>query len=351
APDAQNDAGIKGGHIYNMGPSIPFPINGTVAHITFSHTVNRKIQYIFQKKLFDIIHIHEPLLPGLSLAALRASNAITIGTFHAYPEAQLLSVPSLGYAALAPLARSAFCRLTGRIAVSSVAQQFVAHFFPAEYCVIPNGVDTDRFNPRIPPLPEFMDDKRNILFVGRFDQRKGAKYLAQAISLIRTHHPRTRFLFVGDGHLRPYLQRLVRQQGWPDVLFAGYVPADILPRYFASAHVFCSPATGGESMGIVLLEAMASGIPLVATAIPGYMTVAEDGKDALLVAPRDSNDLAQAINRLLADPHLYQQLRIQGLEKACGFAWSSVAQRIEGYYLELLETSKVDNVSSKHHVL
>jgi phosphatidylinositol alpha-mannosyltransferase len=219
-----------------------------------------------------------------------------------------------------------------------VARQFVERFFPADYQLIPNGIDLERFHPQVPALPELLDDKQNILFVGRFDRRKGARYLVQAIPQIRAHYPQTRFLFVGDGHLRPDLQRYVQRQGWPDVLFPGYVSPDILPRYFASAQVFCSPATGGESMGIVLLEAMASGVPVAATTIPGYTTVVEHGHDGLLTIPGRSDDLARGIVALLADQELRQQFRRQGLAKIQHYAWPSVARRIVAYYHALLET-------------
>lgn len=340
APDVPNDATIKGCHMLNVGQSIPFPINGTIAHFSFGHTLTMSIDSLFQKEQFDIIHIHEPLLPGLPLIALRASNAVAVGTFHAYSEKKVLSLPSLGYAVLSPFINSSFRRLAGRVAVSSAAQQFVARFFPADYRIIPNGIDTERFNPHTSPFPELMDGKQNILFVGRFDRRKGAKYLVRAIPLIRACHPHTRFLFVGEGHLRQDLQKFVQKQGWPDVIFTGYVAAEVLPHYFTSTHVFCSPAIGGESMGIVLLEAMASGAPLVASSIPGYRTVVEDGKDGLLTAPGDSSDLARAINRLLADQHLRQQLRAWGLEKVRDYAWPHVAQRVAEYYLHLLEVKR-----------
>jgi phosphatidylinositol alpha-mannosyltransferase len=275
----------------------------------------------------------------VSLTALRACNTTTVGTFHAYPTAQILSVSALSYTALAPFLRASFRRLSGQIAVSSVARQFVERFFPADYQLIPNGIDLERFHPRVPPLPELLDGKQNILFVGRFDRRKGARYLVQAIPRVRALCPDTRFLFVGDGHLRPDLQRYVQKQGWPDVLFPGYVPPEVLPRYFASARVFCSPATGGESMGIVLLEAMASGVPVVASAIAGYTTVVEHGQDGLLTVPCQSDDLARGITTLLADQHLCQQLRRQGLEKVQQYAWPSVARRIVAYYHALLATT------------
>src|SRR5207249_10879142 len=141
-----------------------------------------------------------------------------------------------------------------------------------------------------------------------------------------------RFLFVGEGSLMPNLQAYAEQERWPDVVFTGYASAEVLPRYFASAHVFCAPATGGESMGVVLLEAMASGIPIVAANIPGYATVVKSGVDGLLVPPRYDQELAAAILQLLDNQSLCQKFITQGLQKVREYAWPRVAQQIMDYY-------------------
>ena len=182
-----------------------------------------------------------------------------------------------------------------------------------------------------------MDDKWNILFVGRFEKRKGAKYLLRAIPAIRERHPNTRFIFVGEGRLRAGFQHFVEQAGWPDVVFTGYVSDDEKPRYFASSHVFCTPATGGESMGIVLLESMASGTPVVASNIQGYTTVVTSGVDGLLTTPRDSEELASAVSSLLENEPLRQRLIHAGLQKVRDYAWPQVAHRIKDYYCRLLD--------------
>jgi len=182
-----------------------------------------------------------------------------------------------------------------------------------------------------------MDGKQNILFVGRFEKRKGAKFLLRAIPYIREKFPQTRFLFVGEGRLRGGFQKFVEKHDWQDVVFTGYVSDEDLPRYFASAHVFCSPATGGESMGIVLLEAMASGKPVVASNISGYATVVNPGVDGLLTTPRNSEELAWAIEYLLENEPLRQQFIRAGLQKAREYAWSRVAECVMDYYYELLD--------------
>jgi phosphatidylinositol alpha-mannosyltransferase len=340
APALQTEDLLPAENVYNMGQTIPFSMNGAIAHITLDPRMHRRVERVFQREAFDIVHIHEPLLPGLSLQALRASNAITVGTFHAFPQEGRLSAPSLAYTAAAPFLRPYFRRLAGRITVSSAAYQFISRFFPANYSVIPNGVDLERFHPRVAPLPHLMDGKQNILFVGRFDWRKGARYLVEAIPLVRAFYPNTRFLFIGEGPLRRGLQEFVRKRGWHEVVFTGYVPAELLPGYFASAHLFCAPAVGSESLGIVLLEAMASGVPIVATNIPGYATVVKSGTDGLLTPPRNSVELSRAILHMLDHEALRRQFISRGLLKARDYAWPRVAQRIAEFYLQLLTTNE-----------
>jgi phosphatidylinositol alpha-mannosyltransferase len=323
-------------HVYAMGPTTPVPINGSIARISWDPALFPLVQDILEREHFDVLHIHEPLVPGLSLMALRLSSTLTVGTFHAFARPGMTSTSYLAYASASPFLRPYFRRLSGRIAVSLPARQFVSHYFPADYRIIPNGVNLERFFPRIAPLQRLRDGKFNILFVGRFERRKGAKYLLRAIPLIREQHPETRFIFVGEGQQRRELQHFTEQNGWPDVPFPGYVSERDLPRYYASADLFCSPATGGESMGIVLLEAMAMGLPIVASNIPGYAAVISPSQDGLLTMPRDHVELAAAINLLLDNPSLRQRLIQMGLRKVQDYAWPHIARRVLDYYYSLL---------------
>lgn len=289
------------------------------------------------REQFEVIHFHEPLIPGFPWMALRSSRALNVGTFHAYARFGPISVPTLAYACGRPLVLPSFRRLRGRIAVSPAAYRFVSRFFEGDYRLLPNGVDLDTFHPAVPPFPHFMDGKQNILFVGRLEPRKGATYLLHAIPALRIQFPQTRFLFVGEGSLRRGFQRMVDRHGWRDVHFPGYVSTEDLPRYFASAHVFCAPATGGESMGIVLLEAMASGIPVVATAIEGYTTVVRAGENGLLALPRDSASLTHTLGHVLTSEALRQRLIHAGLHTVQAYAWPGIARRVLAYYDELLD--------------
>lgn len=324
-------------HVYKMAGASPVPFNGSIARVALNPYLGRRVRSVLQHERFDVIHLHEPLIPGLPLTVLRFSRAINVGTFHAYAGPGFTSTPYLAYTSAHPFLRPYFRRLSGRIVVSRVAHQFVSRYFASEYRLIPNGIDLESFNPRVAPFPQYMDGKHNILFVGRFEKRKGAKYLLRAIPAIRERHPNTRFLFVGDGSLRRGFQHFVERRGWEDVIFTGYASQEDLPRYFASSHVFCSPATGSESLGVILLEAMASGVAVVASNIEGYGTVITPGVNGLLTTPRDSQELAAAIGRLLANEDLRQRFIQSGLQKSRAYAWPQVASRILEYYYELIE--------------
>lgn len=325
-------------HVYKIGWTTPIPANGSIARVAaFDPALTLRMRRVLQREQFDVLHIHEPLVPGLSLAALRGSQTVTIGTFHTASEVSLTSTFNLAYASLVPLLRPLWRRLDGRIVVSSAAYKFITHYFPAEYRIIPNGVTLENLGQGARPFPAFMDGKQNILFLGRFEKRKGAKYLLRAIPTIRELHPNTRFIFVGEGRLRAGFQRYVERQGWRDVLFTGYVPNEEKARYFASALVFCAPATGGESLGIVLLEAMAAGVPIVASNISGYATVVTHGADGLLTPPRNSEDLAVAIGQLLTYESLRQRFIQVGQQKANAYAWPHVAAQVLDYYGEIID--------------
>jgi phosphatidylinositol alpha-mannosyltransferase len=325
-------------YVYKIGWATPVPANGSIARVVvFDPSLNLRMRRVLQREHFDILHIHEPLAPGLSLSALHCSQTVTIGTFHASSEISTTSTFSLAYASTVPFLRPLWRRLHGRIVVSEAAYKFISHFFPADYRIIPNGVHLEQFAQETTPFAKFMDGKQNILFLGRFEKRKGAKYLLRAIPAIRENHPNTRFIFVGEGYLRVGFQRFVERRGWRDVIFTGHVSEEDKMRYFASADVFCSPAIGGESMGIVLLEAMAAGTPIVASNINGYRTVITHGVDGLLTTPRSSSELAEAIGQLLKYEPLRQRFRLASRQKAHQYAWPYVVSQVLDYYNEVIE--------------
>ncbi|HET8846261.1 MAG TPA: glycosyltransferase family 4 protein, partial [Ktedonobacteraceae bacterium] len=328
-------------YIYKIGWTTPIPANGSIARVVvFDPALNLRVRKVLQREQFDILHIHEPLVPGLSLSALRCSQTITIGTFHASSEVSLTSTFNLAYTSTVPFLRPFWRRLHGRIVVSNATYKFISHHFPADYRIIPNGIHLERFTQNAAPFPALRDGKQNILFLSRFEKRKGAKYLLRAIPTIREQHPNTRFIFVGEGRLRAGFQRFVERKNWQDVVFTGYIPEEDKARYLASADIFCAPAIGGESLGIVLLEAMAAGKPIVASNISGYRTVITDGVEGLLTPPRHSSELASAISQLLEEETLRQRLGKAGQQKAREYAWPHVAAQVLNYYHEVIAEQK-----------
>lgn len=323
--------------VYKLGWAAPLHVNGSVARIALAPDLSGRLRGILQREQFDVIHLHEPLASALGLSVLHLAssvNATLIGTFHAWARHSLASAPEWAYASAAPFLGRYFRRLHGRIAVSPAAEEFISRFFPGEYRLIPNGVDTALFRPDAEPLRQFSDGKFNILYLGRIEKRKGLKHLLRAIPLIREHFPNTRFLVGGDGPLRAAYEKLAAEEGWPDVVFLGRVPTETLPSLYASADVFCAPGTGGESQGIVLLEALASGRAVVASDIPGYRSVIQHQRNGLLVQPGRHEELAWAVCHLLGSEDERRRLGAAGRHRAETFSWDRVATQVLAYYAE-----------------
>jgi len=282
----------------------------------------------------------------LCTTVLRLSRTANIGTFHAFRSSpgynfgKPLSTIS-GYNFGKPLStiflKRWFRKLDGKIAVSKPAMEFANHYFPGYYNIIPNGVDLEHFSPSVSPVDEFCDGKLNILFVGRLEKRKGVNYLLEAYKQVKGEISNSRLIIVGPGtRLRKKYKKQVMRNGLKDVVFVGYVPYEELPRYYKTADIFCAPATGWESFGIILLEAMAVGKPVIASNVEGYATLVTHGVEGLLVPPKDKEKLAQALISLMRDEALRQQMGAKGILKAENYAWERIAQRVLDYYIRVL---------------
>lgn len=323
-----------------IGKPRPIPTSGSIARITISFTLADRVKEVLEREKFDILHLHEPLAPTLGFTVLRVSNTINIGTFHAAE-----SRPSYRWTKpllVSRLYKKWFKKLDGRIAVSKPARDFINKFYPASYEIIPNGVDLERYSPAIPPLPEFKDGKTNILFLGRTEKRKGLEYLLKAYGLIKPDFPDCRLIVVSpDTPSRKKYENQVSEAGLQDVVFVGDVTDKEKPRYYSTADIFCSPATGHESQGIVLLEAMASGKPIIASNISGYATVITTGSEGLLVPPKQEVPLAQAISSLMRDKTCRCRMGEKGRAKSAGYGWERVSRRVMDYYIKVLMNKMV----------
>ena len=317
-----------------LGRSVPVPSGGSVARVSLSWWLSRKIQALLEREAFDVIHLHEPLAPVLPLCVLEYSNAVNVGTFHSFANSQHL------YKLSHPLVKRWHQRLHGSIAVSPAARRHVSEVYPGDYQIIPNGIDLDHFTNHAAPWPQYLDGKTNILFVGRMEKRKGLRYLLEAYGRLKWDLPNTRLLVAGPGNLDQESQRLLSARELGDVVLLGGVPQADLPRYYATADIFCAPATGSESFGIVLLEAMAAGKPIVASNIEGYSGVIAHGKQGLLCPPRDAGALTDALAYLVRNPGVARRLGATGRGMVQRYRWQVVARQVEDYYYQCLDRAR-----------
>lgn len=328
--------GDRNGHekdIVRLGRNFTLLYNGADNNITLGLGLHGALRTQFERGAFDVVHVHCPLSPSLPMLAIRSARQPVVGTFHS------VSVSDRVFRVFRPILRPFYDRLDHVIAVSEPARAEVLRNFPGPITIVPNGVDLARFRRGVDPLPQFAGAIPNLLFVGRFDPRKGLPELMRACASLRDEGLDFRLILVGDGRLRRSLERAARRFPPGRVVFEGQVEHERLPRYYASADVFCTPALGSESFGLVLLEAMAQGVPIVATDIPGYRSVVTHESEALLVPPRDPDALARALGSLLRDPARRERLGAAGIRTAARYGWDSIAERLEAIYLEVIGRS------------
>ena len=313
------------GDIIRVGKGFSVPFNGSMGTITLSPTYLAQMRAILERERFDVLHYHEPFVPFLSLVTLTLSTSVNVGTFHAFGG---LSISyEFGKRMLGHYAG----KLHGRIAVSPAARHFISRYFPGEYKIVPNGVEPGRYQ-RAVPIARYRDGVPNILFVGRMEPRKGLIHLLRAFRKLQREGVRARLLLVGTGPGEREARRYVLTRQLDDVEFLGRVSEAQKAQLFKTADIYVSPATGRESFGIVLLEAMSAGAPIICSDIHGYRGVVRRERDGILVEPGNADALAASIRRLIDDPALRAQLSRAGEERAQLFTWERVGQAVEEYY-------------------
>jgi phosphatidyl-myo-inositol alpha-mannosyltransferase len=309
-------------------------VHGTETGIGVDPRAWSRVGRLLDRERFDVLHIHEPLMPLVPWCATWQATVPIVGTFHTHREAGHRFYP-WSRALLEPLMR----RITTRVAVSNAARRTVERSFPGDYEIVPNGIDVARFRTATARPPEMAVDRLQILYVGRLEPRKGVEHLIDAMAIVSAALRGVRLTIVGDGPDRDALAARARN-AHVDAYFAGAVIDDHLPAYYRAADVVCSPAIGGESFGIVLLEAMAAGRPVVATAIDGYVELlGGDGHLAHLMPPGDPAALARELIALLGDAPLRTRLGAEGARFAAGFDWNVVARQLESIYFDALRSS------------
>lgn len=320
----------SGIQLTRIGHALILPANRSRFTLSVGLGIAHRIRRFFASNHFDIVHCHGMFPPDICYWALRTTTAPVVVTNH--------SLHGTPPAALTGTVRTLFPDIQRKVkawvAVSDAARRWLEHWFRGKCYVIPNGVDITRFSPLVQPI--MADSAPTVLFVGRLDRRKGLLLLLASMTEVLRVVPNTRLLVVGTGPEERSARALCRRLNIEQhITFCGHVPEETLPAYYTSATVYCSPALGGEAMGIVLLEAMASGRTVVAANIPGYNEVVRHDIDGLLFSAGDVSALATTLIRALTDHSLRERLAVAALRRAADFAWPSVASRIIAVYREV----------------
>lgn len=327
--DVPEGHGIR---VERIGYNVLIPFNKAFVDFTVGLTLRQQLRELFARADFDVVHTHCPISPSLPIIAVQTATTPQVGTFHSTGGMGVLGDAFKG------LLTRVVERLDARIAVSRTAADTAQSGFPGAYRIIPNGVDIERFHPGLAPFDEARSsDTVNLLFVGRLDPRKGVHFLIQAMpQIVRRTNGRVRLLVIGDSYLRARIVASVPAEVRDHVRFLGHVPREDLPRWYRTGDVFVSPASGNESFGIVLLEAMASGCPVIASDIPGYRSVVQPEVNGVVFPPGDVDALADAVVRVAEDRALRQDLAARGRVRALEFAWPRVTEQIEAVYRDVL---------------
>ncbi|MCC7352829.1 MAG: glycosyltransferase family 4 protein [Anaerolineae bacterium] len=307
-------------------------LGGQSAPGSITWASRRTLRAFLAQERFDVLHFMAPM-GLLALQILAASETTNVATF-------LVAKDRFGlWGIVAPIFHALErgrlnSRLHGRIALSPPAQRYGSLWFPGFYTIIPAGINQARFAPAPNAALRYDDGKVNILFVGRLDRRKGVPHLLEAYVALRARRDDVRLILVGDGPESSVARAFVAERALPDVIFAGTVAGAELPAYYRSAHIFCSPAYENESFGVVLLEAMAAGLPIAGYANAGYLTVLTEEAQEALAPPGDLGALTAILERLASDGDWRRQLSAWGLEHVQHYTWEGVGARIVEFYRE-----------------
>jgi phosphatidylinositol alpha-mannosyltransferase len=315
-----------------IGESLPTVANGSIAPLAPDPSAALRTIRVLRDEQFDVLHIHEPLTPGASITALVMRTAPIVATFHAAGESlsyKYLSAPLKGFASA----------IDHRVAVSKDAVLLAQRYIGGDYQILPNGVELDRFVASSQNASITHSDsslmRRSIFFCGRHEPRKGLEVLLQAHATLPDN---VDLLIASEG---PETERLKREwAGDSRIMWLGRISDAEKAKRLSQADVFCAPSLGGESFGVVLIEAMAAATPIVASALDGYMNVATHEVDALLVEPNDPAALEAALRRILLDQELAHRLVHRGQERATGFSMVQLASTYVDIYRRVIAESQ-----------
>lgn len=324
APASPDAAATLPDYVVSGGKAVPIPYNGSVARLRFGPATHRRVKKWLRDGQFDVLHLHEPNAPSLSMLALNIAEGPIVATFHTS------TTKSLTLTVFEPILRPMHEKIVGRIAVSDLARRWQMEALGSDAVEIPNGVDVDFFA-RAPRLPGYPRAGKTVLFLGRYDEpRKGMAVLLGALPAVAARFDDVEILVVGRGD-----EDELRRQAGPlakHLRFLGQVDDHDKAAAMRSADVYCAPNTGGESFGIVLVEAMAAGTPVVAADLDAFRRVLRDGDAGRLVPVGDADAMAAALVDVLADDALRARYIECATETVARYDWSVVAGQILRVY-------------------
>jgi len=327
---APSGSGDLPAHVVPAGRTVAVPYNGSVARLSFGPVAAARVRRWLREGCFDVLHVHEPATPSLSLLALWAAECPVVATYHASSDR------SRALSASAAILRPALEKVAARIAVSEHARDTQVRHLGGEPVVIPNGLDVDAVATTA-PRPAWRGASGTVAFVGRLGEpRKGFPLLARAFSEVAARRPGLRLLVVGGGDVearRAELSRPVRDQA----LFLGQLREPEKSAALRTADVLVAPNTGGESFGIVLAEAMAAGTPVLASDLPAFRRLLCGGRLGVLHRCGDAEHLADQLGALLDDPARRSSLTAAAREAVRRYDWSTVAGQVLRVYETVAE--------------
>jgi phosphatidyl-myo-inositol alpha-mannosyltransferase len=314
-------------YLIPLGRTVGIGANGAVSNLSASPAGGfSRIRRELRRGGYDVIHVHEPLVPLVGWNAALGAQAPVVGTFHAYS-----TKPLPNHIASALGARRVFNRLSARIAVSEAAAWTGRRWFGGHYEIVPNGVDVDAA-PRGPKPPS---DELRVVFVGRPEERKGLPVLLTAFEALVEHVP-SRLTVIG-AEREDVLRYLADPEAMRSIDVRGRVSGAGLWQALHEADLLCAPSLSGESFGMVLTEAFAAGTPAIASGIAGYSDVVTDGVDGVLVPPGDPQRLAEELQRAHHEPERLAAMGVAARQSAERYAWPRVADRLTGVYERTIE--------------
>ena len=311
-------------YVVNAGKPIPIPVNGSVARVLFGPIASSRAKQWIASGDFDLLHLHEPAIPSLSLLACSAAEGPLVGTFH-------VSTPKKkAIYAIGPILEPIVEKLTARIAVSELARSTLKDHFETDAVVIPNGIDGQKYANAI--ISKDYTGENTIGFIGRFEEpRKGLQVLLDSLPIVARFIPDILYLIAGPGDSKDYLKQ-INPELRSRVKFLGLLSDKEKESFLKSIQIYVAPNTGGESFGIILTEALSAGTAVVASDIPAFKAVLENGAAGALFKNEDSTDLAKVLVELLRDKDQREKLASKGKLSAQKYDWQDVAEQIESVY-------------------